>query len=155
MNNMDIFLVCFFVGLVVLAWVTGQTVDIEPVDAQVCFKVCTVEPGKKPAWVKPGVFDNYSLQFYDWSQLDSIEWHRLKGAIHDYYNLLKEYNWVAKKHASTDSVDDQILSLVVGQKMEREACIRVLLLMVYHPEIYNKFNRYEAYNQKVESLLKM
>ena len=164
---MDTFLVCFFLGLVVVAWVTGQTVDIEPVDAQECFKVCTVEPGKQPAWVKSSVFENYTLQFYDWSKLNPTQWYRLKGAIEDYYILLREHKWMdpklkrstsspAQKEQSssdTDVLDERILSLVVGEGKDREACIRVLLLMVYHPEIYNKFDRFKSYSEKVATLM--
>lgn len=164
---MDTFLVCFFVGLVVVAWVTGRTVDIEPVDAQECFKVCTVEPGKRPSWVKREVFGHLNLEFYDWSKLNPTQWYRLKGAIEDYYILLKENNWTPKaapkisaglsvqkesSDSDTDVIDKQILSLTVGNGKDREACIRVLLLMVYHPEIYNKFNRFKSYNEKVSSL---
>lgn len=147
---MDTVVVCVVVVVVTVAWLVGQTIDIEPVDAEACFKACTVEPGKTPAWVDPVVFRDLKVQFYDWSKLDPTQWYRLRGAIDDYYDLFRQ---LRPKPQNAPTLDETILSLTVGKDAEREACIRVLLLMIYHPEIYNKYDRYAAYNAKVDELV--
>lgn len=145
---MDTVLLCVVAVVLTVAWLAGQTVDIEPVDPELCFKACTVEPGKTPAWVNTKLFANHNLQFYDWSRLEPTQWHRLRGAIDDYYSIAPPPTTAAARA----TIDDSILQLAVRHPTDREASIRVLLLMVYHPDIYNKYDRYAAYTKKVAEL---
>lgn len=146
------------VGVVVgLAWLVGTSVDIEPIDLRVCLKACTVSPesNRLPSWVNKSLFSVYPhLKFYDWSNLDPVEWNRLRGAIEDYYNQAKNVTVHDKSTKAEDpSVDDVVYnmaSLGAYDVAEFEAGVRVLLLMIYDPEIFNSYDRYKTYTKKVD-----
>ena len=140
-------------GVLFLSWLLGVSVDIEPVNPEACLKACTVNVDHVPAWVRTAIFDSYDFQFYDWSQLDPVEWQRLRAAIGDFYRLVGQRPLPPRGDTPEHTLYE--LALVgTGDVTDFEASVRVLLLMVYSGDVYNHFDRYKAYIEKVDRFVK-
>lgn len=142
-----------------LFWLVGHSVDIGCVNPRACLALCGVSPddNRMPIWVDKVLFAPYPrLRFYDWSnlsQLKPVEWERLHEAIQDFYLQISCVAVGVDADADSATVDDvvfRLASLSVTTLHEFQATVSVLLLMIYDPDIFNSYDRFKAYNNKLK-----
>lgn len=143
------------VFIFILAWLVGRDIDIQPVDIEKC--ISSARSSKKiPRWVPIHIFQRLSLEvfFYDWSELDAIEWNRLHASIHSISSSTRHYDLTSLHTCKT--IEDLIYMIAFITTHTREdfkATVQTLYLMIVDTEILVSYDRIETYNQKVTALV--
>lgn len=133
--------------VVVLSWLVGKSIDINKIDIEECLDCVRVAPdGSRPFWVKKGLFNK--CRFYDWSKLESHQWTKLHDAILDFYehiengqvDVLEEDTIFKYAMINEDGIDSFVASC------------SILLLMIVDTDIMASYDRFNAFNTRLESL---
>lgn len=140
-----IYAVIFFV--VVISWLVGKSIDINKIDIEECLACARMAPdGSRPFWVKKAMFKK--CKFYDWSKLESHNWTKLHDAILDFYD-----------HIEGGQIDVLEEDIIFQYAMINEegldvfiASCSILLLMIVDTDIMASYDRFDAYNKRLDSL---